>query len=232
MGPLVSAIFPRLTQLITLGEMERLRQVYHSGCQLMSVLIMPVTFLFVFFSKEILSLWTGNPVTAEKTSTLVGFLALATMFNGLSHIPLSLQYAFGKTRMVFLSTLGMLIVMTPVIVLTTRCYGAAGTTAALMLVHMTYSFSITYLIHRYHLTQEGKDWYVRDVGIPLIVSSVVMGSGRMLIHGGMSVPGIVLSLSTVTIATVALTAYSAPAVRTWAIDFLAAIPRKYLYGIN
>jgi O-antigen/teichoic acid export membrane protein len=82
MGPVVTALYPRFNQLIVLEQTEDLKRLYHKGCQVMSVLIMPFTFLLVFFSEEIILLWTQDPVTAERTGPLVAVLAVGTMFNG------------------------------------------------------------------------------------------------------------------------------------------------------
>ena len=231
MGPLVTAIFPRFNQLIVLGDMEKLKQLYHSGCQIMSVLIMPFTFLIVFFSSEILQLWTQDPVTAEKTSILVVFLAIGTMFNGLAHLPLSLQYSYGRTRMVFYTTAVTTITMTLAILLATQNFGAVGAAAVLMIINMVYTLLITHLIHRNHFTEEKRDWYIRDIGIPLIVTLTVMGIGRMLVQGGMSTSGLVLSLTAITTITVCAVAYSASAVRNWLIGYITSLPQKIFYGI-
>lgn len=230
MGPLVTAIFPRFVQLITLGDMEKLKQLYHSGCQMMSVLIMPFTLLLALFSKEILLLWTQDSITAEKASILVSFLALATMFNGLAHLPVSMQYAFGRTRTVFYTMLASLIIMAPGIVMGTRHFGVIGATAALMMINIIYSLCVPYFFHYHLLAGEIRGWYIRDVGLPLIVTLTVMGIGRILIQGDMSNSGLVLALTVITAVSVCAVAYSAPAVRTWLIGHIIVLSQRFFYG--
>jgi len=228
MGPLVTAIFPRFNQLIVLGDIEKLKQLYHSGCQMMSVLIMPFTFLLVFFSREILQLWSQDPVTAEKTSVLVVFLAIGTMFNGLVHIPLILEYAYGKTRMVFYTMATTIIIMVPAILLATRHFGVIGATVVLMTINVVYALSVPYLIHNRFLTEEKGDWYFRDVGIPLIAALTVMWTGRMLVNADMSALRLVSSLIVITILTICSTAYSTSAVRSWFLGHMGKLSAKII----
>src|SRR2546430_10595963 len=66
--PLFNALYPRLTQLVSTSDQEGLREIYQHGCQLMSVLIIPFSTLLVFYSKEVLLVWTGNP---KQSNTLI-----------------------------------------------------------------------------------------------------------------------------------------------------------------
>jgi O-antigen/teichoic acid export membrane protein len=225
-GPLVTAIFPRFTQLITLDDTERLKRTYHSGCQMMSLLLMPFTFLMAFFSQEIVLLWTQNPMIAGNTYHLVSFLAIGTMFNGLAHVPLSLQYAYGRTRMVFYTTAGMTIVMIPAILWATRYFGVIGATLVLMVINMIYAVLITELIHHYHFREERREWYIKDVGTPLLVAMTLTGIGRLLIYGDMPAVWLVVSLSIIVAGTICAVTYSLPIPRTWIMGQIATIPQK------
>ncbi|MEK7309802.1 MAG: oligosaccharide flippase family protein, partial [Planctomycetota bacterium] len=69
--PVFSAIYPSFTQLVSINDQDRLKQLYHKSCQFMSVLILPVAIIVALFSYEIILLWTQNPVTAERTHLLV-----------------------------------------------------------------------------------------------------------------------------------------------------------------
>ena len=73
-GPVFLSIYPRLTQLVSLGYQDGLKQLYNKSCQLISVLILPIAIVVSFFSYEILLLWTKSPTMAEKTHLLVSIL--------------------------------------------------------------------------------------------------------------------------------------------------------------
>lgn len=48
-GPVFSAVYPRMTQLASLGDQEELKRLYHRSCQFVAVLILPVSAVLVFF---------------------------------------------------------------------------------------------------------------------------------------------------------------------------------------
>ncbi len=218
MGPLVTALYPRLTQLVATKDTETLKHTYHGGCQLMSVLIIPVAFFMAFFAKEIILLWTQNPTTAENIHLLVTFLAISTMFNGLAHIPLSLQYASGRIRMIFYISMGMMIILIPGIFLMTHYFGAVGATVIMMVINLLYMVIITQLIHRHLFPEENRHWYISDVGLPLIVALIAVGIGRVFIHGTILIVPLVLELAAVAFVTLSVTALAAPIVRNWLLN--------------
>ncbi len=229
MGPLVIAIYPRLTQLVAMKDKETLKQTYHGGCQLMSVLIIPVAFFMAFFAQEIILLWTQNPTTAENIHLLVTFLAISTMFNGLAHIPLSLQYAHGRTRLVFYISMGTMIIMIPGIFLMTHHFGALGATVVLMVTNLLFMVTITQFIHRHLLPEENRRWYINDVGLPLIAALISVGIGRIFIHGTIPIAPLVLELTAVAFITLSVTAFAAPIVRDWLLNRIIYLPQKIFY---
>ena len=229
MGPVVTALYPRFNQLIVLEQMEELKKLYHKGCQVMSVLIMPFTFLLVFFSEEIILLWTQDPVTAEKTWPLVAVLAVGTMFNGLLHIPLGLQYAHGKTRLVFYSMVVAVVIMAPGIYLATRHFGILGAAMTITTINIVHPLIIIpYFAHNRLYTEAIKDWYIKDIGIPLLISLTVMGIGSMLVNQDMSTLGLILSLTAIMATTVLAVSYSVPIVRHFLTRNMVNILKKNL----
>ena len=56
---------------IATGDDAILRTLYHRSCQLISVLLLPAALVVAFFSKELLRVWTRNPLVVEHSHTLV-----------------------------------------------------------------------------------------------------------------------------------------------------------------
>lgn len=71
-GPVFSATYPRLTNLVALGATEEITRLYHESAQLVSVAVLPAALVVALFSKEVLLLWTRSPVTAEHTHLQIG----------------------------------------------------------------------------------------------------------------------------------------------------------------
>ena len=65
--PVFSVFFPTFTQLISTNDTNGLKRTYHLGSQLMSSLILPCALLVVFFSSELIFLWTQSSETVKNT---------------------------------------------------------------------------------------------------------------------------------------------------------------------
>jgi O-antigen/teichoic acid export membrane protein len=168
--PVYSAIYPRFTQLISLGDEAELKQLYHHGCQLMSVLILPVSIVMAFFSREILFLWTGNATTADNTHSIFSILVIGTALNGLMHLPHALQLASGWTKLAFYLNLAAILICAPLIILMVTFYGAVGAAITWVIINCSFVLVGIQLMHRRLLKGEQWRWYFEDVGLPLAVS--------------------------------------------------------------
>ena len=62
--PISSAYFPKFTQLVSSAKESNLITLYHQGCQLLAVFVLPTAITIAVFSKEILTLWLGDTIAA------------------------------------------------------------------------------------------------------------------------------------------------------------------------
>ena len=115
--PVHSALFPRFSQLVSLNDQNSLKELYHKSCQFMSVIILPAAIVVSLFSSEILLLWTGDPVTAANTHSIVSILIIGTALNGLMYLPFGIQLAHAWTKLVLYTNIIALIVLVPMILL-------------------------------------------------------------------------------------------------------------------
>jgi len=220
-GPLFSAIYPRFTQLVSLGDQDGLRELYHKGSQLMSVLILPVTVVVAIFSHEIMLLWTRNPVTAEKTHLLVSVLICGCALNGMMNMPGGLLLAHGNTRLLFFTNVIAIIVLVPLTVFMADLFGALGGAIVWVIVNSSYVIFQIHFIHRLVLPAEKWRWYWQDVSLPLTASLVIAVMGRLFMGGNMSEFMTVSYLTIIAISTIGATAVVTPITRTWLFDKLS-----------
>jgi O-antigen/teichoic acid export membrane protein len=213
-GPCFNAIYPRFTQLVALGNQTELKEFYHRGCQLVSVLILPAAIVMSLFSRELIFLWTQNQVTAENTSLILSLLVIGGALNGLMHLPYALQLANGWTTLAFYVNLVSVIVLAPVIIVLTLHFGAVGAAVAWIILNSGYVLFAVPFMHRYLLPGEKWRWIREDVGLPLIVALGLTGVGRWLVQGQMSMPVAVVVLLSIYIMALTTTALAAPLVRT------------------
>ncbi len=181
-GPVFSAVYPKLTRLVALDAKQEITKLYHQSAQLMSVLILPVALVVAFFSKELLLLWTRNSVTADNAHVLVSILVLGTVCNGLMNIPYALQLAYGWTQFAFIVNIVSVLILVPLMILLAQQYGAVGAASVWLMLNASYVFISLPLMHRRLLPTEKWRWYFEDVGRPLFAAATVCLAGRLVVQ--------------------------------------------------
>jgi O-antigen/teichoic acid export membrane protein len=227
-SPVFSAIYPRLTNLVTLGTTEEIILLYHKSAQLMSVIILPAAVIIAFFSEEILLLWTRNPETAEQTHLLVSIFITGTAINGVLNIPYALQLAFGYTRLGILVNLFSVLTLIPLMIILTKLYGVTGSASVWIILNAGYILIALPVMHQRLLPAEKWRWYFNDVSVPLMASVLTAGAFRFFIRLPASYFIAISILLTFTLFTLAVTAISTRTTRSWFMDRLSNL--RFLYG--
>jgi O-antigen/teichoic acid export membrane protein len=225
--PVFTAIYPRLTQLVSLDEQHRLRELYHKSSQLMSVLILPIAAVIAMFSYEILLIWTQNPVTAKNTHLLVSILTCGTALNILGHVPYALQLAKGMTKLSIICNLIAILILVPLIIFMTNRYGGIGGATVWVILNCGYFLIATPLVHRILLPRENWRWFCQDVGMPLLACLTITGIARLLVDCPFSYGIAIGYLLLVSISTLTVTSLATAVTRTWLIG---EIHYKDLFG--
>jgi O-antigen/teichoic acid export membrane protein len=177
--PINTALFPRFSQLLGTGDETAVKTLYHAACQLMAFLILPVAGTMAFFSRTLILIWTGNPVTARQTSLLVTLLVIATALNGLASVPSYFQSAAGWPQLMMCSNLAAALVLIPAMVPLIARLGAPGAALAWLVLNLGYVLVTVPIMHRRLLKGEAGRWYVEDVLIPLITVVLVATAARL-----------------------------------------------------
>lgn len=205
-GPITQAYYPQLTELVTKSDIAGLTKIFHQSAQLISVQIVPVALLLMFFGEKILLLWTSNPTLSHNTAPLLALLALGTMLNGLMHIPYMLTLAYGWPGFAVRMNMVAVIVMVPAIFWVTPRYGAIGAAWIWVMVNAGYLLIGMHFLYQRLLTKEKWHWYLYDVFLPVVGTAgmaiilwwVYPDSLTKLMEGGMLViTGICLCITSV-----------------------------------
>lgn len=206
-GPVFTAYYPRLTELASKNDQQELVNTYHQGSQLMAVVILPATFVLVFFSKEILEVWTRNPDMVLHSSLLISLLTMGNALNGLMHLPYALQLAHGWTKLAFYQNVIAVIVLAPVIYFATLGWGAAGAAVVWIVLNMGYMLIGIHMMHRRLLNKEKWRWYFSDVLKPIAAVVTLSVLARLMLEDGAAnwatVVVLLATLSATTIAAIA-----------------------------
>ncbi|HNW44189.1 MAG TPA: oligosaccharide flippase family protein [Elusimicrobiales bacterium] len=180
LGPVYSALYPRFTQLVSFNDEEGIRRLYHQSCQFLAVLLLPVALVVAAFSREILLLWTQDPVIAERTHLLVSVLICGTALNGLMYPTYILQLAFGWTKIGLQISSFLAVIFIPAIILLTRNFGAAGAASAWVALNIVYILIGVPLTHGKILKGEVRNWAV-NMACPLAGILLTLLPGRYFI---------------------------------------------------
>lgn len=218
--PVFSSVYPRFTQLFSMGNEEELRRLYHQACQFMAVLILPMAIVIALFSYEIILIWTQNPITAQKTHLLVTILVCGTALNGLMYLPYALQLAFGWTKLSILKNIAAVILYIPLIIYMTKHFGTVGAATMWLCLNAGYVIFEIPIMHRRLLREEKWRWYWQDVTIPLCAGLGLAGLARLFIREIESQAGMIISLIGVLVLTIVAILFSLPAMRSIVINQL------------
>ena len=162
-GPVAQSYYPRFTEITTRGAKGELATIYHQAAQVLTVAVAPAAMLLVFFSDQILLLWTGNHDVAEQAGPVLSLLAIGTLVNGLQHIPYMLQLSRGWSSLAARVNLAAMLIMFPTLLWLVPKYAGMGAAAIWLVLNVLCLVVTIHLMHRRVLKGEAGAWYRRDV---------------------------------------------------------------------
>ncbi len=214
-SPVFNALFPRFTSLGVMNDNAALKLLYHQGSQLMSVLVLPVAAVLVFFSFDLLLLWTGSAKTAGVAAPIVSILVVGMALNALMTLPYALQLSHGWTSIGLRINTLLIITLVPCIYFLATRYGAVGAAFAWIALNGIYMVIGVPLTHRRLLQGEMGHWFLEDILPPLGAALVITGIGRWMIGDSLSPVKMILSLSAVLLCASLAGALASRHMRTW-----------------
>lgn len=170
-GPITTAYYPRLTQLVTGADHTALRAEYHHGAQLISVLLGAASIILIVFGDRVLLLWTADPELVSNAGPVLRVLAFGTLLNGLMWLPYQLQLAHGWTGLTVKVNAVAVAILIPAIVWITPLYHALGAAWVWVVLNVGYVLVGIALMHRRILPGEKWRWYLQDTVNPLLAGA-------------------------------------------------------------
>ena len=180
-GPIADAIFPRLTQLVQQKELTQVARLYHHGCQLVSVVAIPIGLVIAFFSRELIQIWTQNHEIANESCWPATILVLGTTSLSLLIVPYRLALSNGWTSLNLIIGAVSVVVIIPLIVVLTYLIGVVGAATGWLVLNLGITAPFIYLLHRRVLPGATWRYYLQDVAAPLISSLSILLCGRYVI---------------------------------------------------
>ncbi len=203
--PFNNALFPSLVKLYEGEKIEELKKLFHDASQVLSFLLLPLSFVLIFFSKEILLLWMNDPVVAENSYLILSFLVIGTALNGLVSLPANCAPAFGWPMLITYTNLLQAIVIIPLIVGMVYWKQGIGASIAWIVLNSTYIIFMVPFFFKRFLLSEQKKWYFKDILLPTIVAFSIVAFSKIIapsmtnkfaILGWVSITGIITVIFT------------------------------------
>lgn len=217
-NPIYNATFPKMTSLLSAGDLEGLKYFYHQSAEIMSVLLLPLVVVLAFFSYDIMYVWQGTSAIAANTYLVVALLVVGTGLHGLAHIPWALQMAYGWTRLGFFLNLGEVIILVPLIIILASTFGAVGAASIWVMLNFSGLLISSFVTHHRLMKGELRKWYIELVK-PLLATIVITTIARFIIPSGQSKIMLMLFIATTTILSFIAAALVSAGVRTQLFDF-------------
>lgn len=169
--PVQAASFPRLTYLHARNEHKALAALFHRSCQTTAFLVCPCACVLLFFAKDILLLWTQNPLLALEAAPTLTVLAAAMLMNCQMNVPFALQLAAGMTWLPLLANAIGALVLGPSLYWLISTFGLKGAAYAWFLFNFVNIVVVPPLTFRRLLPGEYWQWLFQDV-LPFIAASL------------------------------------------------------------
>jgi O-antigen/teichoic acid export membrane protein len=229
MAPISQTVLPRFTELLAKGRHDDLMRTYHLSAQLMTALLTPVALVLALFSHEVLTIWTRNPLVADRTAGLVPFLVIGTLLYAMIDVPYMMQLAQGRTRLAVRTNLASVLFYIPLLFVMVHRFGAIGAAISVLCLSSAKFIIWGVVAHNDALRAEKWRWYFEDVARPALAAAVVTIAARLLLpHDAFasSVVGLLL-LGIIAVAAIAAAGLAAPLTRARGRDLLPLLRQTW-----
>lgn len=171
-APITDAMFPRYSGLVALNSELEVIRLFNKSCQFVSGLVFPLAAVLIFYSDEVLWLWTGDKSIAKDTWQLASILVIGVALNSAMSMLDSLQMAYGWMKPAFYSRVLALFIMGPLMYFLILQFGAIGAAIAWVLIYSGYLAFTPHFVFSRILKTEKITWYLGWSG-PFLVSVIV-----------------------------------------------------------
>lgn len=181
-NPVFNIVYPRFSSFVAAKDKRQLIQDYHSYSNRLACFLFPLGMTLCVSSQDLVLLWTGNEGISSNVGSLISLLAIGTALHGVMYMPYALQLAYGNSKLPLYINAILLTIFIPLVIGLVQLFGAIGAALAWVLLHSLYLPLGSFLTHRKLLIGEREKWLTMDIGVPLIITTVVgfLGSFTVL----------------------------------------------------
>jgi O-antigen/teichoic acid export membrane protein len=172
-SPISDAVFPRLVKLFSQNEENLLKDTFHNTAQMIAFIFVPVASILMFYSYEILLIWTRSEEVASNTSLVLRILAFSSLLNAMTFIPFSLNIASGNTLVPLWNNIVAVMILAPLYFFFIQKFGVVGGALPWLIFNILYIIFFPIITHRYILKSEYNKWLLQDT-LPFIFGGILI----------------------------------------------------------
>lgn len=132
---IIVAIFPKFASTHIQGKHETMEKIYENSSKLVILIYLPVLFCSMFFSEQLLFLWTNSESVSIIAGEILALLIAAQLFAKLCNISSNFQLAAGKIPLlIWINVIGFITYL-PILLFTIENFGAKGAAISWLLVN-------------------------------------------------------------------------------------------------
>jgi O-antigen/teichoic acid export membrane protein len=179
----------------------------------MAGVILPVGATLAVFSREILQIWTRNPVIAERSHVVMSIVIAGTCLNALMNMPYALQLAHGWTRLILVTNVIATLMVVPLVMVGASLYGMVGAASVWVLLNLAYVLVPLQIMHGRLLRQEKSDWYIFAAALPAAIAVAVVLACRVFMPSDLPEVAVLAVMTMTLVLAIAATVLAMPVTR-------------------
>lgn len=179
--PIGAALFPVFSQRLALGDTQGIERLYHAGCQWVGVTVIPAATVACAFAPELLQAWLRAPGVVAHAWPVLAVLMPGALLGALTYLPITLQWAYGWTRLSIYAHALATVVLAPCLVVGIAQLGMLGAALAWVVVRLGMSWAIVDCMHGRILVGQKWPWYRDSLLRPLVGSLAVVAAVRLCV---------------------------------------------------
>jgi O-antigen/teichoic acid export membrane protein len=171
-GPVTQAFYPRICQFYGKGDLIGLANTFQTASQMVAVIAGSFAIMLIFFSEQILSIWTHDSRLSAQAAPILSLLIFGNLINGIMLVPYQAQLAYEWTSLSIKLNIFALLILLPALIIIIPRFGAVGAALVWILLNFFYLFFGANLMYRRILASEKFAWYRYGVFQPIILGSL------------------------------------------------------------
>jgi O-antigen/teichoic acid export membrane protein len=169
-NPITQAYHPKLTKFYASNNEQKLVEIFHEGAQLINLFFGTACIIVIFFSKEILFVWTKNIIIAQNSYSILSILVIGYLLNGLGWMNYHLQQSVGWTSLIIKTNLIAILFYIPSVYFFVPKYGAIAAAIIWMSLNFYYIIISSHFMFMKILVTQKKYWFLYDIILPISIA--------------------------------------------------------------